>query len=81
MRLGWGCSVCGNNGVIQNLDKFVWGVRELEFVGFWLSEDGVRPTPETLAAIKYLPRPTDITGIRSWFGLVEQVAYSFSKTK
>ena len=25
------------------------------------------------------PRPTDITGVRSWYGLIEQIAYSFAK--
>ena len=70
----------GAHGVIQNPKKFVWGVRELEFLGFWIKQDGVRPTSETLNAIKNFPRPTDVTGIRSWYGLVEQVAFSFTKT-
>ena len=68
------------HGVIQNPSKFVWGQTELEYVGFWLKTDGVRPTQETLAAITNFPRPSDITGIRSWYGLVEQVAFSFAKT-
>lgn len=72
--------VTGRNGVIQNPDKFTWGRRDLEFVGFWLKEEGVRPTKEMTAAIRDFPWPTDITGIRSWFELVEQVAFSFSKT-
>ena len=33
-----------------------------------------------MKSIREFPRPTDITGIRSWFGLVEQVAWAFSKT-
>ena len=74
-------TMTGNHGIIQNPDKFVWGVRELEFVGFWVAEDGVKPTAETLQAISEFPRPSDITGVRSWFGLVEQVAFSFSKTR
>ncbi len=49
-------------------------------MGFWLSKDGIKPTDETLQAIREFPRPTDITGIRSWFGLVEQVSFAFSKT-
>ena len=68
------------HGTIQNPDKFVWGREELEFVGFWLTKDGVRPTDDTLRAIKEFPRPADITGVRSWFGLIEQVAFAFSKT-
>ena len=73
--------VTGNHGIIQNLKKFCWGRRELEFVGFWLKSDGVKPTGETLKAITDFPRPTDITGIRSWFGLVEQVSFSFAKNE
>merc|ERR1712082_427555 len=72
--------VTGYHGIIQNPKKFVWGRSELEFVGFWLTKDGIRPTDETCQAIRDFPRPTDITGIRSWFGLVEQVSFSFSKT-
>ena len=67
-------------GVVQNAKKFKWGRRELEYVGFWLMRDGVRPSDETLAAIENFPRPTDITGIRSWYGLVEQVSFAFAKS-
>ena len=68
-------------GVIQNPDKFVWGRRELEFLGFWIKTDGIQPTQDTLKAISEFPRPTDITGVRSFYGLVEQVAFAFSKTQ
>ena len=57
--------VTGRNGVIQNPEKFVWGRRELEFVGFWVKEEGVCPTQEMTEAIKNFPRPSDITGVRS----------------
>ena len=68
------------HGVIENPDKFVWASQEIEYLGFWISKDGVKPTETTLKAIAEFPRPTDITGIRSWFGLVEQVSFAFSKT-
>ena len=68
------------HGIIQNTKKFKWGRWELEYMGFWLKEDRVRPSDDTLAAIRDFPWPTDITGIRSWYGLVEQVAFAFSKT-
>ena len=69
------------HGVVQNPKKFNWGKQELEYVGFQLLKDGVRPSDETLSAISDFPRPTDITGIRSWFGLIEQVAFGFSKSR
>ena len=68
-----------SHGVTQNPAKFAWGRREIEFLGFWLSEDGVQPSQETLKSITDFPRPSDITGIRSWFGLIDKVAFKFSK--
>ena len=59
-------------GIIQNPDNFNWGKKQLEFLGFWLKEDGVKPTQDTVAAITDFPRPADITGVRSFYGLVEQ---------
>ena len=67
-------------GIIQNPAKFTWGKRELEFLGFWIKEDGIRPTQDTIDAIKEFPRPSDVTGVRSFYGLVEQVAFTFAKT-
>ena len=49
-------------------------------MGFWLSEDGVRPTKEMLRMIQKFLRPSDVTRVQSWFGLTEQVAWAFSKT-
>ena len=36
------------------------------------------PSEKTLEAIRNFPRPTDIMGARAWFGLVNQVAFSFT---
>ena len=66
---------------MQNPKKFVFGREELEFVGFWVQKDGIRPTEDMKRAITEFPRPTDITGVRSWYGLVEQVAWGFAKTE
>ena len=63
--------------IVQNVKKFIWGWRELEYVGFWIMEDRVRPSDETLKAIMEFLRPLDITGICSWYGLVEQVSFAF----
>ena len=34
-----------------------------------------------MQAISEFQRPRDITGERSWFGLIQQVAYAFSNTE
>ena len=43
--------------------------------------DGYRPTKKILNSITNFPAMTDLARICSWFGLIQQVAYAFSKTK
>ena len=47
---------------------------EVEFVGYALTEEGMKPTNNMLASILNFPRRQDISGLRGFFGLVEQVA-------
>ena len=53
----------------------------MEFAGFVITNSNVRPCSTYLEAVMDFPTPTDITGIRSWFGLINQVAYAFTQTK
>ena len=73
-------SRCGKAGILFSEKKFQFCQKEVEFIGFRLDERGVKPTSEFLSSIRDFPVPKDITGIRSWFGLVEQCTYAFSKT-
>ena len=72
-------SLVGAHGITINPDKFNFGKEELEYLGFWLTKESVEPGEKLLHSIRDFPRPRDVTGIRAWFGLVEQCAYSFSK--
>ena len=72
---------CSDNGIVFNLEKFVFAQEECEFAGFELTKDGYRPPKRKLEAIKGFPTPTTITDIRAWFGLVNQVAYAFNQSK
>ena len=74
-------TTCGNNGVIQNPGKFQFCKKEVEFCGYRITADGIVPSPETINAIREFPRPNNITDVRSLFGLVEQVAFCFAKSK
>ena len=55
--------------------------KEVEFIGFQIREDGFAPCAATVEAIRQFPRPQNITGVRAWFRLVEQVLFAFSKAK
>ena len=74
-------TMCGNGGILMNRNKFVFGRKEVEYLGFQLKKDGVEPGDELIKSILNFPRPENISGIRSWFGLVEQVTWAFSKTE
>ena len=73
--------LCSKNGITFNPDKFVFRREELDFAGFTVGMDRYRPTKHLIEAIENFPVPTDLTGIRSWFGLVQQASYAFSKMK
>ena len=72
--------ICGRHGITLNPDKFRFGKDTVEFAGFEITANSVRPCRKYLQAIEDFPTPKNITDIRSWFGLVNQVSYAFSMT-
>lgn len=74
-------SHCADKGIVFNPDKFHFAEREVEFAGFLVTDNGVKPTKRMTEAILHFPTPTNITGVRSWFGLVNQVSYAFSQAE
>ena len=64
----------GKAGVVLNPDKFQFGEPTVDFAGFRVSNDRVDPLPKYFDAIRDFPTPESTRDIRSWFGLVNQVA-------
>ncbi len=71
---------CGNNGVTLNPAKFRFARDEVEFAGFDITPTTVKPCQKYVRAISDFPTPKNLTDVRSWFGLVNQVSYAFSMT-
>ena len=67
-------TICGQAGIVLNPTKFQFSKREVDFAGFRITEDKICPLPKYIEAIKSFPRPSNISDIRSWFGLVNRVA-------
>ena len=67
--------ICGRNGIILNPDKFVFCQHTVTFAGFDITTNQVRPNQTYLDAIRNFPKPQNITDMRSWFGLINQVAH------
>ena len=74
-------TLCSKKGIIFNKKKFQFGCKTVQFLGFELTSDSVKPSASYLQTISDYPRPTDISGIRGWFGLINQVAFAFSMTE
>ena len=72
--------LCADNGVVFNPSKFVFGEDEVNFAGYNITNNGIRPTEHILSAITDFPTSTDITRVQSWFGLVNLLAYAFSQS-
>ena len=71
-------TLCTSNGIVINLKKFQFCQDTVEFAGLSITPTGVSPSEKTLSAIRNFPTPTNTTGARSWFGLVQQVAWAYS---
>lgn len=66
------------NGVRFNRSKFEFCSCEVQFGGLQLTKTGISPSSSMLAAILDFPVPQNLTDARSWFGLVNQVAWAYS---
>ena len=73
-------TLCSEAGIVFNKKKFQFACEEVEYLGFTITPTSVKPSKDYLQAIQDFPRPRDITGIRSWYGLINQVNYAFSQT-
>ena len=67
-------TLVGKNGIILNSDKFYFGEDTVDWAGIRLTKDKAQPLPEHIKAIKEFPTPVNITDMRSYWALVNQVA-------
>ena len=63
---------CRKNGVTISRKKFRIG-SEIKFAGFIVNEAGVKPNPEKIEGIKNFPRPTNVSELKSFLGMVGQL--------
>ena len=73
-------SLAGKHGMVFCPKKFCFAQEEVEFAGLVIGKDGIWPTEQYKQAILDFPVPPCISGVRSWFGLIYQVDYCFSKS-
>ena len=57
-------------GLVLNVSKCVFGVRELEFLGHSVSARGIRPLPSKVTAVQRFERPRTVKALQRFLGLV-----------
>ena len=73
--------LCARNGITLHPKKFQFAQDTVDFAGLTVTPTNVRPSAKFLDAIRNFPTPTNITGARAWFGLINQGAYAFAMTQ
>ena len=65
---------CKTTGITISKKKFVIG-RKIKFAGHVISPDGVEPDSEKVEAIKHFPPPTNVSELRSFLGMANQLGH------
>lgn len=60
--------------VTLNKDKCLFNARQIRFLGHVIDSTGVRADPEKLASIQELQRPTNVTELRRFIGMTNQLS-------
>lgn len=72
-RLSATLSRLAQAGVTLNKDKCVFKKSSVSFLGQILSGDGIQADPGKVAAIKEMPTPADVSDLRRFLGMVNQL--------
>ena len=57
-------------GLKVNANKSFFARTELEYLGYWITRDGIQPIPKKVEAIRNLAEPTKKKQLRSFLGMV-----------
>jgi hypothetical protein len=72
--------LCERDGITVNISKFQFCQPTVDFAGLVITSTGIRPSAGILSAIEKFPMPTSLTNARSWFGLMNQLAWAYSNS-
>ena len=64
---------CRKHQITLNPNKFKFAKHQVKYVGFLVNKDGITADPSKLEAISKFPTPTNLTELRSFMGMVNQL--------
>ena len=67
------------NGYSINAKKCKWAVKETDFLGHYLTPNGVKPWSKKVRAILEMTRPRTLKQLRSFLGMVNYYCYMWPK--
>ncbi|PAA50313.1 hypothetical protein BOX15_Mlig015377g3 [Macrostomum lignano] len=70
---------CRDRGISLNPEKFVFAQPSVTFAGFQLDSKGYAIDPAIVKAIRDFPKPENLTDLRAFFGLVNQIGFCSDK--
>ena len=62
---------CEEKNLKLNANKCFFAVEEIEYLGYIITKDGIRPDPKKVQAIQNMTRPTTVTEVRRLVGMVQ----------
>jgi len=66
--------ICDRHRITLNPSKFRFAMESVKFAGFEITSEIVHPCRKYTKAIYNFHTPTSLRDVRSWFGLINQVA-------
>ena len=62
---------CQKINLKLNADKCRFGINEIDYLGYIVTPEGVKPNPKKIKAIEAMERPTTVTEVRRLIGMVQ----------
>ena len=62
---------CQKTNLKLNADKCRFGLNEIDYLGYIVTPEGVKPNPRKIRAIQAMERPTTVTEVRRLIGMVQ----------
>ena len=62
---------CEKHNLKLNAEKCSFAVSEIEYLGYIITKEGIKPDPKKVAAIQNMTRPTTVTEVRRLVGMVQ----------
>ncbi|XP_061190306.1 uncharacterized protein LOC133198195 [Saccostrea echinata] len=65
---------CRERGLVLNKDKLRLRQKEVRFIGHLVTSEGLKPDPEKVKAVKEIPNPENVAGVRRFLGFVNYLS-------